>query len=58
MKPYTTPLRYSRLKKVFEGRKQQLEDAREPGAHQHAYGKAVRKYIRARIAWRAARGWE
>ena len=52
-----SPLRFARLKMVFEGRKKQFTTAREPGAHPHAYGTAVVKYVRARTAWRAARGW-
>lgn len=48
-------LRQHRLKAVFEGRKKQLEAARQG---QRAYGTAVVKYDRSRNAWRNYRGWE
>ena len=53
-RPEMTKLRYARLKKVFEGRKKQLEDARACGER----FVSVSKYDRARKAWRAARGWD
>ena len=58
-------LRRMRLKKVFEGRKAQLETVRAHSAmhwppdrkSERAYARAIKKYTRARCAWRAFRGW-
>ena len=53
--------RRERLKKVFEGRKAQLEIAKKsPAGREHAiaYSNAVTKYTRARTKWRNFRGWE
>lgn len=56
--------RYRLLKKVFYGRKAQLEAARKGGLpfprlpQNHQYGEAVAKYVKARTAWRKFRGWE
>lgn len=46
--------RKQRLKMVYEGRKRQLEAARQTG---DSYGYCVTRYDRARRAWRAFRGW-
>jgi hypothetical protein len=61
------PIRWRRLKTVFEGRQVQLEAAQLEAARQHpwppdyearcAYSTAVIKYTKARNAWRAFRGF-
>lgn len=54
--------RRRRLKAVFDGRCRQLDEARATSwpptpKEASAYGLAVTRYTRARIAWRAFRGW-
>lgn len=63
LKPWQYAIRKRRLKCVFEGRKEQLQQANNgniPYPHlpaSHQYGRAVTKYVRARNAWRAIRGF-
>lgn len=49
--------RFNRLKKVFEGRKSALDNLRGREVTSLEYATAVTKYLRARKAFRAIRGW-
>lgn len=59
----TRRLRRVRLKRVFEGRRdalhalQDVRDADRWPTFPKDYGRAVVRYMRARKAWRAFRGW-
>jgi hypothetical protein len=68
MRPRVSSIRFQRLRALFEGRRDALQDFHPkaerlgyawpyPLEYNRTYGSLVVKYTRARTAWRAARGW-